>query len=169
MERNFVGGEGPLDAEIMFVGRDPGFYEDKYKRPFVDGMSIPEKIVNSGAILTAHFEEVGIRRMDVFIMNTACCQPEGNLDPGNAVREKCKFNLYWEMAQLKDLKIVVGVGRKAVGFLYSKPWIKENYEVMFMYHPSAQLRGGVVDGESIGNWIKAQMKLIKAKLEELNG
>ena len=34
-EANLVFGEGSLDAEVMFIGEAPGFYEDKLKRPFV--------------------------------------------------------------------------------------------------------------------------------------
>ena len=30
-----VPGEGPPDAEIMFVGEGPGFHEDQQGRPFV--------------------------------------------------------------------------------------------------------------------------------------
>ena len=31
-----VPGEGAEDAEIMFIGEAPGFYEDQQGRPFVD-------------------------------------------------------------------------------------------------------------------------------------
>ena len=32
---NAVPGEGPADAEIMFIGEGPGFHEDRQGRPFV--------------------------------------------------------------------------------------------------------------------------------------
>jgi len=32
---NAVPGDGPTDAEVVFIGEAPGFYEDKQARPFV--------------------------------------------------------------------------------------------------------------------------------------
>ena len=32
---NAVPGEGPADAEILFIGEGPGFHEDRQGRPFV--------------------------------------------------------------------------------------------------------------------------------------
>ena len=159
--KNFVPGEGPLDAELFFVGRDPGFYEQKYKRPFFDGMSIPEKVMNAGAILTAHFEKVGIKRIDTYITNSSHCQPKGNLDPGYWVRERCSFNLRWELA-LVNPKIIVGVGNQAFLFLKSSRRIKDKFRIMFMNHPSAQLRGSVEARK-----IREQLMYIKKTLEEM--
>ena len=33
--KNAVPGEGPANAEIMFIGEGPGFYENEQGRPFV--------------------------------------------------------------------------------------------------------------------------------------
>ena len=40
--RNGVPGEGPVDAEILFIGEGPGFYEDQQGRPFV-GIPAPKE------------------------------------------------------------------------------------------------------------------------------
>ena len=34
-ESNLVFGEGSPDAEVVFIGEAPGFYEDREGRPFV--------------------------------------------------------------------------------------------------------------------------------------
>ena len=152
IERSFVPGEGPLDAKLAFFGRDPGIVEKLRKRPFVG---------DSGQVFDAHLFAVDIERSDCWVDNVVHCKPERNEDPGDEVRELCKFNVYWALARLKNLKIIVAVGRKAEKFFNSKGWIKENYKLMFVYHPSAQLRGSVrVD------IIKGQMLKVK---EALNG
>src|SRR5512138_3400992 len=51
-----VPGEGPLDAEVMLVGQNPGVEEDETGRPFVG---------RAGKYLTAILAEYGIKREQV--------------------------------------------------------------------------------------------------------
>jgi DNA polymerase len=55
-----VFGEGPLDAQIMFVGEQPGDQEDLAGRPFVGP---------AGAIFDAALEKAGIDRTTVYVTN----------------------------------------------------------------------------------------------------
>jgi DNA polymerase len=55
-----VFGEGPLEAEVMFVGEQPGDQEDRAGRPFVGP---------SGRLLDAALEEAGIDRRRVYVTN----------------------------------------------------------------------------------------------------
>lgn len=55
-----VFGEGPVDAEAMFVGEQPGDQEDKAGRPFIGP---------SGKMLDAVLEKVGIDRERVYVTN----------------------------------------------------------------------------------------------------
>jgi DNA polymerase len=55
-----VFGEGPLDADIMFVGEQPGDQEDLAGRPFVGP---------AGAIFDAALEKAGIDRSAVYVTN----------------------------------------------------------------------------------------------------
>jgi len=55
-----VFGEGPLDAQIMFVGEQPGDQEDVAGRPFVGP---------AGAIFDAALEKAGIDRSTVYVTN----------------------------------------------------------------------------------------------------
>jgi DNA polymerase len=55
-----VFGEGPLDADIMFVGEQPGDQEDLAGRPFVGP---------AGALFDAALEKAGIDRSTVYVTN----------------------------------------------------------------------------------------------------
>jgi DNA polymerase len=55
-----VFGEGPCKAEVMFVGEQPGDYEDREGHPFVGP---------AGRVLDEALEEVGIDRSRVYVTN----------------------------------------------------------------------------------------------------
>jgi uracil-DNA glycosylase family protein len=55
-----VFGEGPEDAEAMFVGEQPGDQEDKLGRPFVGP---------AGKLLDKAFADAGIGREEVYLTN----------------------------------------------------------------------------------------------------
>ncbi|MDQ3894400.1 MAG: UdgX family uracil-DNA binding protein [Actinomycetota bacterium] len=55
-----VFGEGELEAEVMFVGEQPGDQEDLAGRPFVGP---------AGGVLDTALEEVGIDRTKVYVTN----------------------------------------------------------------------------------------------------
>src|SRR3970040_208668 len=57
---NAVPGEGPVQAEIMFIGEGPGAREDKLGRPFVGA---------SGRFLDELLEQAGLSRDEVWINN----------------------------------------------------------------------------------------------------
>jgi len=67
-----VPGEGPLDAEIMFIGEAPGRNEDLQGRPFVG---------QAGQLLEELLAEIGLTRDDVVITNIVKCRPPNNRDP----------------------------------------------------------------------------------------
>ena len=69
---NAVPGEGPEDAQIMFIGEAPGFHEDRQGRPFVGA---------AGRFLDQLLESIGIKREEVYICNVIKCRPPGNRDP----------------------------------------------------------------------------------------
>src|ERR671916_106821 len=48
-----VPGEGPVDAEIMFIGEGPGYYEDQQGRPFVGA---------AGQFLEQLLASIGLKR-----------------------------------------------------------------------------------------------------------
>src|SRR5919106_3805083 len=76
-----VFGVGNPNADVMFIGEGPGYYEDKQGEPFVGA---------AGQLLTQLLGEVGLRRDDVFITNVVRCRPPGNRDPLPDEIEACK-------------------------------------------------------------------------------
>src|SRR5690348_14056798 len=67
-----VPGEGPPDAEVMFIGEAPGYHENVQGRPFVGP---------SGHFLDELLASIGLRRDQVFITNVVKCRPPNNRDP----------------------------------------------------------------------------------------
>ncbi len=67
-----VPGEGPPDAEIMFIGEGPGFQEDRQGRPFVGP---------AGQFLDGLLASIGMRREEVFIANMIKCRPPAKQRP----------------------------------------------------------------------------------------
>jgi DNA polymerase len=69
---NVVFGAGNANADLMFVGEAPGANEDRLGLPFVG---------QAGKLLDKLLAEIGLRREDVFIVNTLKCRPPDNRDP----------------------------------------------------------------------------------------
>jgi len=55
-----VFGEGPRDADVVFVGEQPGDYEDRAGHPFVGP---------AGRMFDKALEEAGLRRAEVYVTN----------------------------------------------------------------------------------------------------
>lgn len=98
---NAVPGEGPADADIMFIGEGPGFHEDQQGRPFVGA---------SGNFLTELLEGIGFRREDVYIANVVKCRPPGNRDPEPAEITACAAYLDRQI-EIINPKVIVTLGR----------------------------------------------------------
>ncbi len=133
-----VPGEGPEDAEIMFVGEAPGFHEDQQGRPFVGA---------AGEFLEELLESIGLAREDVFITNIIKCRPPGNRDPLPQEIDACEPYLDRQIALL-DPTVVVTLGRFSMARAFPKGRIsrihgeprKINGIVYYpMYHPAAAL------------------------------
>ncbi len=96
-----VPGEGPVDAEIMFIGEAPGFHEDQQGRPFVGP---------AGKLLEAWLAEIGLTRQDVWIANVVKCRPPGNRDPRPEEIAACAGYLERQIALLRP-KLIATLGR----------------------------------------------------------
>jgi len=96
-----VPGEGPEDAEIMFIGEAPGFHEDRQGRPFVGA---------AGRFLEELLASIGLRREDVYICNVIKCRPPGNRDPLAKEIEACRPFLDRQIEIIKP-KVIVTLGR----------------------------------------------------------
>lgn len=133
-----VPGEGPENAEIMFIGESPGFHEDQQGRPFVGA---------AGRFLEELLESIGLTREEVFIGNVIKCRPPGNRDPLPEEIEACK-PLLDRQIELIQPKLVVTLGRFSMARAFPKARISRIHGqprkiggVIYypMYHPAAAL------------------------------
>lgn len=133
-----VPGEGPADAELMFIGEGPGFHENEQGRPFVGA---------AGKFLEELLESIGLTREQVFITNIVKCRPPGNRDPQPAEIEACSEYLERQTGLLNP-KAIVTLGRFSmarffpnarISAIHGKPQRIGNRVVVPMYHPAAAL------------------------------
>jgi DNA polymerase len=133
-----VPGEGPVDADIMFIGEAPGYYEDQQGRPFIGA---------AGKFLEELLASIGLKRTDVFIANVIKCRPPSNRDPLPGEIEACGDWLA-EQEQIISPKIIVTLGRYSLARYFPGMPIsrihgqarKVNGQwVVPMYHPAAAL------------------------------
>ena len=154
-----VYGTGNPDADLMFIGEGPGYYEDKQGEPFVGA---------AGQLLNTMLEEIGVRRADVRITNVILCRPPGNRDPMPDEVETCTPWLREQIA-LVDPRVIVTLGNFATRFMLDKPvsisrvrgqrFPFEGRTVIPTFHPAAILRGG---GEA-----STQMAALRSDFQEI--
>jgi len=133
-----VPGEGPENAEIVFIGEAPGFHEDQQGRPFVGA---------AGKFLEELLADIGLTRDDVFIANVIKCRPPGNRDPLPEEIDACRSFLDRQI-ELIQPKLVVTLGRFSMARAFPKARISRIHGqprkiggVLYypMYHPAAAL------------------------------
>ena len=133
-----VPGEGPEDADIVFIGEAPGFHEDQQGRPFVGA---------AGQFLEELLEDIGLTREDVFITNVIKCRPPGNRDPLPQEISACEPYLDRQIALIRPI-VVVTLGRFSMARAFPKARISrvhgeprkiEGIVYYPMYHPAAAL------------------------------
>lgn len=108
--KNPVPGEGSLDAEVMFVGEAPGYWEDIKGRPFVGA---------AGKFLDELLSKIGLSRSSVYIANVLKCRPPENRDPLTSEIEACTPFLDRQIKLIKP-KVIVPMGRHAASYILSK-------------------------------------------------
>jgi DNA polymerase len=133
-----VPGEGPDNADIMFIGEAPGFHEDQQGRPFVGA---------AGKFLEELLASIDLTRKDVYIANVIKCRPPGNRDPLPEEIEACKPFLDRQL-ELIQPKLVVTLGRFSMARAFPKARISRIHGqprkiggIVYypMYHPAAAL------------------------------
>ena len=133
-----VPGNGPEDAQIMFIGEAPGFHEDRQGEPFVGA---------AGKYLEELLEQVNIERKDVYITNVVKCRPPGNRDPQPEEVSACKAYLDKQIDLVRP-QLVVTLGRfsmqryfpgASISRIHGQP--KRVGSVIYypMFHPAAAL------------------------------
>ena len=133
-----VPGEGNPNADIVFIGEGPGFYEDQQALPFVGP---------AGKFLDELLASIGLRRADVFICNVLKCRPPDNRDPLPGEIAACKPWLD-EQIEIIRPKVIVTLGRfsmsryfpgQSIGKIHGQSKKLGDVIVVPMYHPAAAL------------------------------
>ena len=109
-----VFGEGPADADIMFVGEQPGDQEDLAGRPFVGP---------AGKVFDEAVSQAGIDRSRLYVTNAVKhfkYEPRGkrriHQKPNMGEVKHCRWWLDLEMALVKP-KLIVAMGATALAAL----------------------------------------------------
>jgi uracil-DNA glycosylase len=133
-----VPGEGPENAEIMFIGEGPGWNEDQQGRPFVGA---------AGKFLDQLFALIGMKREQVYIANVVKHRPPNNREPLPSEISACSA---WLDRQIEIVhpKVIVTLGRhsmaryfpdKTIGKIHGTSEKRDGVIYFAMYHPAAAL------------------------------
>lgn len=139
--KNAVPGEGPADADIMFIGEGPGFHENEQGLPFVGA---------AGKFLDDLLASINLKRSDVFIANVVKCRPPGNRDPMPEELEACSDYLEKQIKAINP-QVIVTLGRFSmaryfpnakISAIHGQHKVVKGRLIVPMYHPAAALHQG---------------------------
>lgn len=136
-----VFGVGNPHPRIVFMGEAPGFDEDKQGEPFVGA---------AGQLLTRIIENgMGLRRSDVYILNTLKCRPPNNRTPVPEEVANCR-GFFEQQLDILQPEYIVCLGavaaqnlletKLAVGRLRGRFHDYRGIKVLVTYHPAYLLR-----------------------------
>jgi uracil-DNA glycosylase family 4 len=133
-----VPGEGPGDAEIMFIGEGPGRDEDRTGRPFIGA---------AGQFLSRLLAANKLSRPNVYITNVVKCRPPNNRDPLPDEIAACSKYLDRQIALIRP-KVIVTLGRfsmarwfpgESISRIHGQPKVVHGTTIVPMFHPAAAL------------------------------
>jgi DNA polymerase len=158
-----VFGVGNPNAELMFIGEAPGFYEDQKGEPFVG---------RAGQLLNAMLQAMGLTREKVFIANILKCRPPNNRDPSKEEVAECTPFLEKQIAHIQP-KLLIALGRIAAHYLLNSnaplnqirgkihSFGNLQTPLIVTYHPAYLLRTPRDKGKAFGD-----LNLALAQLEK---
>jgi uracil-DNA glycosylase len=160
-----VFGVGNPDADVMFIGEGPGYYEDKQGEPFVGA---------AGQLLTRMLGEIGLARQDVYITNVVRCRPPGNRDPLPDEIEACRPFLEGTIQNVRP-RVIVTLGNFATRFILDRQvsisrvrgqrFTVDGRTVIPTFHPAAILRGGGEAGSQFAA-VLSDFRVLREALDE---
>jgi DNA polymerase len=157
-----VPGEGPAQAEIMFIGEGPGFHENEQGRPFVGA---------AGQFLDQLLQQAGVTRAEVWIGNVVKCRPPQNRDPLPEELTACDVYLERQIAAINP-SIVVTLGRYSMNKFMPGAKISQvhgqmrkvgNRYVIAMFHPAAALHQASLKPAILADFAKLPELLKQAR------
>lgn len=161
-----VPGEGPLDAELMFIGEAPGWHENQQGRPFVGP---------AGQFLEQLLRSIGLTRQQVYITNVVKCRPPNNRDPMPNEIAACADYLDRQIAIIRP-KVIVTLGRYSMAKFFPGQTISRihgthrqvttaggSVYAFAMYHPAAALHQATLRPVVEADMLKLPAVLEKAR------
>jgi len=154
---NLIFGVGSPNAEVLFIGEGPGYWEDMKGEPFVG---------NAGAFLNQLLQSIKLPRENVYITNVVMYRPPQNRDP---LPEEIKaFGKYLDgIIDIIQPKIVCTLGRFSmakfipgvyISSVHGKSqrvkWKDREFVVVPMYHPAAGLRNSMIKEKTKDDFAK---------------
>lgn len=161
-----VPGEGPANADILFIGEGPGFHENELGRPFVGA---------AGKFLGDLLALIGLRREQVFICNVVKCRPPENRDPMPDEIEACRSYLDRQIAAIKPA-VIVTLGRFSMARYFGGAKISgvhgqatraDGRLVVAMFHPAAALHQPALKSSIQDDFRKLPGLIAKARGKEI--
>lgn len=162
---NFVMGDGPIPADVLFCGEAPGKDEDLWGKPFVG---------QAGRVLTRILKKyAGLKRKDVYITNAIKQRPPLNRTP---FFQEIMSHRDFLMAEIETVnpKVIVCLGKTAIKAILGKDvnesinffrkykFTLKKIPVICTYHPASLLYGGDIQATS-EDFIKLKTLLGGAK------
>jgi uracil-DNA glycosylase len=160
--KNAVPGEGPADAEIMFIGEGPGFYENEQGRPFVGA---------AGKFLDDLLANAGLIRGRVWIGNVVKCRPPGNREPLPEELSTCGQYLERQIDAINP-SVIITLGRHSMARFMPGAKISSVHGemrkvggryVIAMFHPAAALHQASLKPTILADFAKLPQLLEQAR------
>jgi len=156
-----VFGDGPRQARILILGRNPGEEEAKHGKPFIGP---------AGRRLATLLDQLNLQRQEVYITNLVKCFTLRNAAPPKAAIEKCAETYLVDEIDEVHPDIIIALGREASS--WAKKSVSPPTTVFCCVHPSAALRQPIFDAllrlqtDEIKSFLEGSRKL---KFAEVNG
>lgn len=139
--RHAVPGEGPNDADVMFIGEAPGEKEDAEGRPFLG---------RAGRYLDRLLESVELDREKIYITSSVKCRPPGNRNPRSDELTTCRDAWLDRQIACVDPQLIVLLGGIAMKQLageqqplrdvHGRIIRRGSCALLPTYHPAAGMR-----------------------------
>ncbi len=136
-----VPGEGPVGAEVFFLGEAPGGKEDRLGRPFVGP---------SGMLLNRLLETAGLDRQEVYITSCVKCRPPNNRTPHTDELKICQATWLNRQIDLVDPQVIVLLGRvalqqvlkdqRSLRQIHGEVVARDGRQYFLTYHPAVAFR-----------------------------
>lgn len=123
-------GDGPADAEILFVGESPGYHEDLQGRAFVG---------EAGKVLDILLKSINLNRSSIYITNVLKCHPPQDHNPTRQQIDSCKSHLRKQIEILRP-KVIVTLGK------FASREVFDMFNLEFTW--ISQLHGRILEAET---------------------